>query len=172
MKQAGTKLIVFFWCYQSLIAWGVCAAVLMMTFSQRHLPGDIWILVLGVGMFANLAIIGKHGGRYPLPGKLKAFVIFVLILSGLFAFFNFFAYLLTYPGGQPKIVDGCYALDYKGTVVRHLTEQEYHRLKCAEQRLFAGPLLFFYTGIMYLHLAGNRLKFKVWTPEKVKKGDM
>ena len=85
MRQAGTKLIVFLRCYQSLIAWGICAAILIMTFFQRHFPGDIWILVLGVGMFINLALIRKNGEKYPLPERFKAFVILVSILSGLFA---------------------------------------------------------------------------------------
>lgn len=171
MRQAGIKLIVFLRCYQSLIAWGICAAILIMTFFQRHLPGDIWIFVLGVGMFVNLALIGKNREKYPLPEKWKPFVIFVLILSGLFAFFNFFAYLLTDPGGQPMIVDGQYVLDYKGTVAGYLTEQEYHRLKCGEQRLWAGHLSFFYAGTMYLHLKSG-IKLKFWTSDRIKKGDL
>lgn len=170
MKQVGKRFITFLRCHQSLIAWGICAAALGMTFFQRHLPGDIWILVMGAGMFANLAVIGRYGERYPLPERWKPFVILVLILSGLFAFFNFFAYLLTDPGGQPMIVDGRYVLDYKGTIAAYLTEQEYHRMKCEEQRLWAGHLLFFYAGTMYLHLKSG-LKLKFWTPDRIKKGD-
>ena len=171
MRQAGTKLIVFLRCSQSLIAWGICAAILIMTFFQRHFPGDIWILVLGVGMFINLALIRKNGEKYPLPERFKAFVILVSILSGLFAFFNFFAYLLTDPGGQPMIVDGQYVLDYKGTVTAYLSEQEYHRLKCEEQRLWAGHLSFFYAGTMYLHLKSG-IKLKFWKPDKIRKGNL
>ena len=171
MKQAGAKLIVFLRCYQSLIAWGICAVMVLMTFFQRHLPGDLWIIALMFGMFANFAVIGKYGERYPLPERFKVFVILALILSGLFAFFNFFVYFFTYPGGQPKIVDGRYVLDYKGTIAAYLTEQEYHRLKCVEQRFWAGHLSFLYAGAMYLHLKSG-LKLKVWTPNRIKKGDL
>lgn len=171
MKQAGAKLIVFLRCHQSLIAWGICAVVVLMTFLQRHLPGEIWIIALFFGMFVNFFLVCKNRERYPMPGRFKVFVIVALILSGLFAFTNFFICLWPLMNGSPRIVDGNYILDYKGTVAKYITEQEYHRLKCIEQRLFSGHLLFFYTGTMFLHLQ-SKLKLRVWTPERIKKGDL
>ena len=53
MKQAGAKIIVFLRCYQSLIAWGICVCLVVMTFFQLHLPGDIWIIALMIGLFAG-----------------------------------------------------------------------------------------------------------------------
>ena len=171
MKQAGKRIIVCLRHCQSLIAWGICAVLVLMTFFQLHLPGEIGIIAPMVGMFVNFAVIGKYGERYPLPERFKAFVIFALVLSGLFAFFNFWVYFFTYPGGQPRIVGGRYVLDYKGTIAAYLTEQEYHRLKCAEQRFWAGHPLFFYAITMYGHLKSG-LKLTVWTPDRIKKGDL
>ena len=170
MKQVGKRFVTFLRCYQSLIAWGICAAVLLMTFSQRHLPGNLWIAVLFIGMFANLFIVCKNRKRYPMPDRCKTFVIVVLILSGLFALINFFVCLGPLMSGSPQIVDGSYILDYKGTVVEYITEQEYHWLKCIEQRLFAGHLLFFYAGTMFLHCE-KKVKLQFWTPDKIKRGD-
>ena len=171
MKQAGTKVVVFLRRCQSLIAWGICFCLVAMTFFQKHLSGDLWIIALMFGMFANFAVIGKYGERYPLPERFKAFVILALVLSGLFAFFNFWVYIFAHSDGQPRMVDGRYVLDYKGTIAAYLTEQEYHRLKCAEQRFWAGHLSFFYAMAMYGHLKSGP-KLKVWTPDRIKKGDL
>ncbi|MBD5133390.1 MAG: hypothetical protein HDT38_02800 [Clostridiales bacterium] len=171
MKQENTGFFPFLRCYHSLIAWGICAVVVLMTFFQWHLPGDLWIIALIFGMLVNLFLVCKNRERYPMPGRFKAFVIVALILSGLFAFTNFFICLWPLMDGSPRIVDGNYILDYKGTVVKYITEQEYHRLKCIEQRLFSGHLLFFYTGTMFLHLQ-SKLKLQVWTPERIKKGGL
>ena len=170
MKQAGTKVVVFLRRCQSLIAWEICFCLAAMTFFQKHLPGDIWIIALMFGMFANFAVIWKYGERYPLPERFKVFVILALVLSGLFAFFNFWVYIFAYDG-VPRIVDGRYVLDYKGTIAAYLTEREYHQLKCVEQRFWAGHLSFFYAGAMYLHLKSGP-KLKVWTPDRIKKGDL
>ena len=160
MKQASTRFATFLRCYQSL-----------MTFFRRYLPGELWIAGLFIGMFVNLFLVCKNRSHYPMPGRFKIFVIAALILSGIFTVINFFLCLWPLEAGSPKIVDGSYVLDYKGTIAKYITEEEYHRLKCIEQRLFSGHLLFFYAGTMYLHLK-SEIKFQMWTPNRMQKGDL
>ena len=170
MKPAKTGFISFLKCYQSLIAWGICLCLVVMTFFQKHLPGELWIVVLLPGIFVNLYFVAKNREVYPLPGRFRGMVIVALVLCGGFAFINFFLSFMELAKGEPRILDGTYILDYKGTVAEYITQQEYHRLKCVEQRFYAGHMLFFYAGAMFLH-CNRKMKLRIWTWEKVNKGD-
>ena len=170
MKQGKTGFIPFLKRYHSLIAWGICLCLVVMTFFQRHLPGEWWMVALFLGFFANLYFVSKNREAYPFPGRFRGMVIAALILCGGFAFINFFLSLMELAKGDPRILDGAYILDYKGAVAEYITQQEYHRLKCVEQRFFTGHMLFFYAGVMFLH-CDRKLKLQIWTWKKVNKGD-
>ena len=170
MKREETGLIPFLKRYHSLIAWGICLCLVVMTFFQRHLPGEWWMIVLVPGIFVNLYFVSKNSEAYPLPGRFRGWVIAVVILCGVFATVNFFLSMVELAKGYPRVLDGVYIIDYKGTVAEYITQQEYHRLKCVEQRLWAGHTLFFYAGEMFLH-CDRKMKLRIWTWEKVKKGD-
>ena len=170
MKQDKTGFIPFLKRYHSLIAWVICLCLVVMTFFQKHLPGEWWMIVLFPGFFVNLYFVVKNSEAYPLPGRLRGGIIAVTVICGVFAIVNFFISLMDLAKGFPRILDGAYIIDYKGTVAEYITQQEYHRLKCVEQRLFAGHILFFYAGAMFLH-CDRKLKLQIWTWKKVHKGD-
>ena len=162
MKREETGLVPFLKRYHSLIAWGICLSLVVMTFFQRHLPGEWWMIVLVSGFFVNLYSVAKNKEAYPLPGRLRRLVIVAVVLCGGFAFINFFLSMMELAKGYPRVLDGAYIIDYKGTVAEYITQQEYHRLKCVEQRFWAGHTLFFYAGAMFLHCERK---------EKANKGD-
>lgn len=158
-------------CYFTLIAWVICAALVIMTFFNLHCPGEWLPVVCVLGVFAELYFLGKYGEKYPLPNRFRPFVMLALVISALFAFSNFWLSMIALKDGMPRIVDGTYVLDYKGTVAAYLTEEEYHRLKCIEQRFCAGHTLFFYAGLMFLH-CDKKVKVRLWPQNKVKRGDL
>ena len=169
MKQEKIGFIPFLKCYQSLIAWGICLCLVIMTFFQKHLSGEWWMIILVLGFFVNVYFAVKNREAYPLPGRFRGWVIIAAVLCGGFAFINFFISMMELAKGFPRILDGAYIIDYKGTVAEYITRQEYHRLKCVEQRFFAGHMLFFYAGAMFLH-CNRKIKFQFWTREKINKG--
>ena len=170
MKQEKTGLVPFLKRYHSLIAWVICLCLVVMTFFQRHLPGEWWMIVLVPGFFVNLYFVTKNGEAYPLPGWFRSWVIAVTVICGGFAVINFFLSMVELAKGYPRVLDGAYIIDYKGTVAEYITQREYHRLKCVEQRFWAGHMLFFYAGAMFLH-CDRKIKLQIWTWKKVKKGD-
>ena len=150
MKREETGLVPFLKRYQSMIAWGICLCLVVMTFFQLHLPGEWWMIVLVSGFFVNLYFVTKNGEAYPLPGRFRGWVIAVTVICGVFAGINFFLTMMVMEG-SPDILDGAYITRGKGFVrgiVEYITEQEYHRLKCVEQRFIAGHMLFFYALLM------------------------
>ena len=170
MKREETGLVPFLKRYFSLIAWVVCLCLVVMTFFRLHLPGEWWMIVLVSGAFVNLYFVTKNREAYPLPGRFRGWIIAVAVICGVFATVNFFISLVELAKGDPRILDGAYIIDYKGTVAEYITRQEYHRLKCVEQRFWAGHTLFFYAGAMFLH-CDRKMKLQIWTWEKFKKGD-
>ena len=170
MKQGKTGLVSFLKRYFSLIAWGICLSLAVMPFFQLHLPGEWWMIVLVSGTFVNLYFVTKNRESYPLPGRFRGWVIAVTVICGVFTTVNFFISIMELAKGYPRVLDGAYIIDYKGTVAEYITRQEYHRLKCVEQRSVAGHMLFFYAGAMFLH-CDRKIKFQIWTWEKVNKGD-
>ena len=170
MKRKETGLAPFLRRYFSLIAWGICLCLAVMPFFQLHLPGMWWGFLLALGLFAELYFMGKNGVAYPLPDRLRGWVIAAAVLCGVFATVNFFISIVELAKGYPRILDGAYIIDYKGTVAEYITQQEYHRLKCVEQRFWAGHALFFYAGEMFLH-CNQKMKLQIWTWKKVNKGD-
>ena len=152
MKQEKTGLVPFLKRYHSLIAWVICLCLVVMTFFQLHLPGEWWMIVLVPGIFVNLYFVSKNSEAYPLPDRLRGWVIAAAVLCGVFAFFSvIFGFVELFPTGSPDILDGAYITRGKGFVrgiVEYITEQEYHRLKCVEQRMIAGHMLFFYALLM------------------------
>ena len=150
MKREETGLVPFLKRYFSLIAWGICLSLVVMTFFQLHLPGKLWGFFLVLGCFAELYFMSKIGDAYPLPDRFRGWVIAVTVICGVFAGINFFLTMMVMEG-SPDILDGAYITRGKGFVrgiVEYITEQEYHRLKCVEQRLIAGHMLFFYALLM------------------------
>ena len=152
MKQGKTGLIPFLKRYFSLITWGICLCLAVMPFFQLHLPGKLWGFFLGLGVFAELYLMVKNRDAYPLPDRFRGWVIAAAVLCGVFTFFSdIFCSVELFPKGSPDILDGAYITRGKGFVrgiVEYITEQEYHRLKCVEQRLIAGHMLFFYALLM------------------------
>ena len=150
MKREETGLVPFLKRYQSLIAWGICLSLAVMPFFQLHLPGMWWGFLLALGLFAELYFMGKNGVAYPLPDRFRGWVIAVTVICGVFAGINFFLTMMVMEG-SPDILDGAYITRGKGFirgVVEYITEQEYHRLMCVEQRFWAGHMLFFYALLM------------------------
>lgn len=157
MKRAALKCVRFFQYYHGLLAWGICAGVVWMTFFNAYIPGEWWLIVLLIGLFAEwgFALRGKH--RYHMADQVRPFVITAIIFSILFAVFNFFFYLAETEGSMPEIVNGMYALvNYDGKGIKWITEQEYHHFKCVEQRFWAGHMMAFYALSMAFGLKNKK----------------
>ena len=148
MKREETGLVPFLKRYFSLTAWVICLCLVVMTFFQRHLPGEWWMIVLVSGAFVNLYFVTKNREAYPLPGRFRGWIIAVTVICGVFTTVNFFISMMELWKGDPRILDGAYIIEYKGRVREYITQQEYHRLKCVEQRFWAGHMLFFYVLLM------------------------
>lgn len=152
MRRTAGRIITFLRCYQSLIVWTICVFLVAMTFFNAYVPGKWYIPAVYLGMFVNLYMVGKNGERYPLPGKFKNFATAVMVVSFIFACLNFFLCSAETKGSVPEIVDGAYALvNYDGAGTKFITEQEYHHLKCIEQRLWVGHSMIFYSFAMRAH---------------------
>ena len=170
MKREETGFVPFLKRYFSLIAWGICLCLVVMTFFQLHLPGEWWMFALSLVLLLDFYFVIKNGEAYPLPDRLRGWVIAVTVICGGFAGINFFLSMMVMEG-SPDILDGAYITRGKGFVrgiVEYITEQEYHRLKCVEQRLIAGHMLFFYALLMYGSL---RKKKHTANPVAEEKGD-
>ncbi len=146
----------FFKHYHTLLAWAICASLVLMTYFHIYIPGGFWLIILFIGLFfeGRIALNGKN--RYQISTKFKVFVIITMVFSFLFMFLNFFFHLAETGGSQPEIVDGAYAMvNYDGKGIKLITEQEYYHFKCVEQRFFCGHLLGFYALCMTAYL-GNK----------------
>lgn len=145
MKRAALKCVRFFQCYHGLLAWGICAGVVWMTFFNVYIPGEWWLIVLLIGLFAEWGFALRRKHRYQMADQVRPFVIAAIIFSVLFAVFHFFFYLAETEGSMPEIVNGTYTLvNYDGKGIKEITEQEYHYFKCVEQRFWAGHIMAFY----------------------------
>jgi len=67
----------------------------------------------------------------------------VVFASFFYGIANFLLFMSSQPGG-PAIENGQYILQNHGTLIRVLTEQEYHHFKANEVRGFSGHWLVFY----------------------------
>ena len=151
MKREETGLVPFLKRYFSLIAWGICLCLVVMTFFQLHLPGEWWMIAMFLVLLFDFYFVAKNREAYPLPDRFRGWVIAVTAICAVFAGINFFISMMELARGDPRILDGAYIIDYKGTVAEYIAEQEYHRLKCVEQRFAAGHMLFFYAMMMLAH---------------------
>ena len=84
-----------------------------------------------------------------IPEKYFKCVIVILIFSVLFSFFDSFFTLPGWVNGSPRIIDGNYVLQNKGTISK-ITEQEYHRFKCLEQQNEAAHMMTGYAIVMFI----------------------
>jgi hypothetical protein len=69
-----------------------------------------------------------------------------------FAFFItfFLIFLIQGHAASPEVIDGDYVLNNHGTIVRHLSANEYSQMKASELRLFAsGWMAVYYALMMY-----------------------
>lgn len=77
--------------------------------------------------------------------KPPVWLIVIAITGFIYGIINFILFLKSSHLGSPSIRDGQYILHNHGTLVKILTEQEYHHYKANEVRGFSGHWLFFYS---------------------------
>jgi len=84
--------------------------------------------------FGFLKIIFKNVPRW---------LIVIAIVGSFYAFINFVLFVAT-QHGVPDIQNGQYVLQSHGTLIKTLSEQEYHHFKANEVRGFSGHWIAFY----------------------------
>jgi hypothetical protein len=126
----------------TLFGLGASVLVHSLTFigisAAEYVP---WVWVLHLGIF--IAIIPLVGKRDLLAGVPPWASTAVAIVS-VYAIVNFFLFILLVRGGGPEIVNGKYVLASHGSVIRELSEREYHWQQAYVLRGFSGHWMMFY----------------------------
>ena len=122
-------------------------------------PAEVGILlVFPFGLLASLRAVGADtdtgtGGDYfnRLFRSAPRWLVAALPLLLVYAVFNFLAVAFLNRGGVPsRWEDGAYVLHSHGTVIRFLSQPEYHRHKSYEARMSSAHSMLFYcfAGVM------------------------
>lgn len=103
-----------------------------------------WVWVLHLGIFVGIIpLIGKDLRSEvlaPMPRWAKVAVIFFTA----YAVINFILFIVLSTAGAPDIWDGKYVLHRHGSLIRELSEREYHLQQAYVLRGFSGHWMFFY----------------------------
>ena len=103
--------------------------------------------------------IGRIVHAVPLP------ILLVGIALSIYAIANFFAFMVLNPEGAPVDDNGRYYLSNHGTLVRELTEDEYHQHQAYEVRGLSGHwMVFSYAPFAYFLFIHNTLRDEAETP--------
>lgn len=76
--------------------------------------------------------------------KCPSWLIAICVISFIYAGINFFIFLNSYTGSA-DIINGQYVLQNKGSVIKNITEEEYHEYNTTGTRAFSGHWLVFYS---------------------------
>ena len=106
-----------------------------------------WVWLLHIGIFVGvIPLIGKDlkevWRKFFLPGP--SWARYSIIAFAVYAPINFLLFLALSKGGSPDIRNGVYVLHNHGTIIKVLTEQEYHRQQAYGLRGFSGHWMIFY----------------------------
>jgi hypothetical protein len=141
--------------FGTIAAAGFLLAVIVhgLTFAHVDVIEDfssVWLLHVGLFLVAIPFVLSARatiGGR-PSLAQLGSFfprwARILLAVVGAYAFLNFALFIYLSGGGAPDIRDGRFVLHNHGTVIRELSEQEYHIQRAYIARGFSGHWLFFY----------------------------
>lgn len=137
-----------------VIAIVIHALSIMKIDVQQHFPPVMALHVLIFVCFIPfvLSLNKRFGGCAKLAQLATILPKWTLILSGLimaYAMINFFLSIGAL-GATPEIRDGQYILHNKGTLVRVITEVEYHHARALILRMFSGHWIIF-SGIPALY---------------------
>ena len=75
-------------------------------------------------------------------------LILITIACFVYATLNFILFMAASEGGVSSIMDGKFVLHNHGSIIRELTEVEYHKMKANEVRGFSGHWMAFYSVAM------------------------
>jgi hypothetical protein len=108
----------------------------------------VWLLHFGCFVVFFPFVLATRGESEPISSQLLAQlpgwarVLMVCIFA--YALLNFSLFLANSGGGVPLENNGTFLLENHGTVIRKLTEVEYHVQRAYEARGFSGIWLVFY----------------------------
>jgi hypothetical protein len=156
------------WCWFAAAVLIVSLIVHASTFlgidPMEEWPGVMLIhLAIFPPFFAAISYANRIGGRR--QGRQDKVVNsaprWLQILTGVFfayAFVNFAIFIILVEGGSPHEHDGKYFLNSHGTVVRELSEAEYHRQCAYVVRGFSGHWMLFSSASLMTLVGAARLR--------------
>jgi hypothetical protein len=129
-----TELIPFVWILHIGIFVVWIPAILALKKNEDLVRFQKSRLLTRMNTFGFLKIIFKNVPRW---------LIVIAIVGSFYAFINFVLFVAT-QHGVPDIQNGQYVLQSHGTLIKTLSEQEYHHFKANEVRGFSGHWIAFY----------------------------
>ena len=156
------------WCWLAGSVLAVSLVVHVSTFlgvdPMAKWPGVMLIhLAIFPPFIAALCYASRAGAKAP-GGQDRVFdgaPRWLRILTGVcfaYAFVNFAAFMVLNEGGGPHERDGKYLLTAHGTVIRELTEAEYHQQQAYVVRGFSGHWMLFSSAALTLLVGTARLR--------------
>ena len=156
------------WCWLAAAVLIVSLVVHVSTFLGID-PMEKWpgVMLIHLAIFppfiAAISYANRIGG--PKQGRQDRVIDtaprWLRILTGLFfayALVNFAIFLVLVEGGGPHERDGKYLLTSHGTVLRELSEAEYHRQRAYVVRGFSGHWMLFSSGALMMLVGAARLR--------------
>ena len=157
-----------------LAAWCVFAAVLLFLSLTAHACTFFGIDPLQKSpavMFIHVAIFPPFGAAIFYTNKLKAAKSQDMAMKaaprplrwltgafGLYAMVNFVLFVILSEGGGPSQRDGKYVIEDHGTVVREISEAEFHRKQAYIVRGFSGHWMLFATAALTLLMGVRNIR--------------
>ncbi len=128
------------------LALAVHVAALFGIDVQTKVPA-IWLLHVGIFVVFIPMVLQLRASGTDRRALLRGLPRTVLLIGGclmLYALFNFLFAGSTFGQGTAEFENGQYILQYRGKLIRHLTEAQYHAHQAELLRGFSGHWLIFY----------------------------
>ena len=108
--------------------------------------------------YANRTAGTKQGSSDPVVSSAPWWLRLLTGVSVVYAIANFVLFIILMEGGAPSERDGKYVLHTHGTVIRELSEAEYHQKRAYELRGFSGHWMAFSSGALMMLVGAANLR--------------
>ena len=103
-----------------------------------------WVWLLHLGIFIAIIPLIKKDLWRDFFARLPLWAKTVVVLFAVYAMVNIVLFFALSQGGSPEVRDGVYVLQNHRTVIRELSEAEYHAQERYALRGFSGHWMIFY----------------------------
>jgi hypothetical protein len=156
------------WCWFAAAVLIVSVVVHVSTFlgvdPMEEWPGVMFIHIaifppfIAAVSYANRIGGPKHGRQDRVTKSAPRWLQILTGVFGAYAIVNFAIFMVLIEGGSPHERDGKYFLTSHGTVLRELSEEEYHRQQAYVVRGFSGHWMLFSSASLMLLVGAVRLR--------------